>query len=103
MILLINERFFVSFQCLCLPSRFSIQKLDQSGQVGLDNVGNPKMTDPISVKLQVSNRANISDHKEGKYLGEDMSFFHRVSDIGYDVWMDTSIELQHIGSHVFGK
>jgi hypothetical protein len=42
-------------------------------------------------------------NKEGKYLGEDMSFFHRVSDIGYDVWMDTSIVLQHIGSHVFGK
>jgi len=42
-------------------------------------------------------------NKEGKYLGEDMSFFHRVSDISYDVWMDTSIELQHIGSHVFGK
>jgi len=42
-------------------------------------------------------------NKEGRYLGEDMSFFHRVSDIGYDVWMDTSIELQHIGSHVFGK
>lgn len=42
-------------------------------------------------------------NKEGKYLGEDMSFFHRVSDIGYDVWLDTSIELQHIGSHVFGK
>ena len=42
-------------------------------------------------------------NKEGKYLGEDMSFFHRVSDIGYDVWMDTTIELQHIGSHVFGK
>jgi len=42
-------------------------------------------------------------NKEGKYLGEDMSFFHRVSDIGYGVWMDTSIELQHIGSHVFGK
>ena len=42
-------------------------------------------------------------NKEGKYLGEDMSFFHRVSNIGYDVWLDTSIELQHIGSHVFGK
>lgn len=42
-------------------------------------------------------------NKEGRYLGEDMSFFHRVSDIGYDVWLDTSIELQHIGSHIFGK
>lgn len=42
-------------------------------------------------------------NKEGKYLGEDMSFFHRLTDIGYDVWLDTSIELQHIGSHVFGK
>jgi hypothetical protein len=42
-------------------------------------------------------------NKEGKYLGEDMSFFHRLTDIGYDIWLDTSIELQHIGSHVFGK
>lgn len=42
-------------------------------------------------------------NKEGKYLGEDMSFFHRLTDIGYDVWLDTSIELQHIGSHIFGK
>ncbi len=42
-------------------------------------------------------------NKEGKYLGEDMSFFHRLTDIGYDVWLDNSIELQHIGSHVFGK
>jgi hypothetical protein len=42
-------------------------------------------------------------NKNGKYLGEDMSFFHRITDIGYDVWLDTSIELQHIGSHVFGK
>ena len=42
-------------------------------------------------------------NKEGKYLGEDMSFFHRVNDIGYEVWLDTTIDLQHIGSHVFGK
>ncbi len=41
--------------------------------------------------------------ENGKYLGEDMSFFKRLNEVGYDVWLDTSIELQHIGSHVFGK
>lgn len=39
----------------------------------------------------------------GHYLGEDMSFFKRISNIGYEVWLDTTIKLQHIGSHVFGS
>jgi hypothetical protein len=41
--------------------------------------------------------------KNGKYLGEDMSFFQRVTEVGYDVWLNTDIQLQHIGSHVFSK
>ena len=42
-------------------------------------------------------------YENNGFLGEDMSFFKRINNIGYDVWLDTTIELQHIGSHIFGK
>ena len=39
--------------------------------------------------------------RDNVYLSEDMSFFHRVRESGYDVWLDTTIHLSHVGSHVF--
>lgn len=42
------------------------------------------------------------EHKEGdSYLSEDKSFFYRANSIGYDIWLDPTIKLQHIGSHIF--
>ena len=42
------------------------------------------------------------EHKEGNsYLSEDKSFFHRANSIGYSIWLDPTITLQHIGSHIF--
>ena len=42
------------------------------------------------------------EHKENNaFMSEDKSFFHRARMLGYDVWLDTSIKLQHIGSHIF--
>ena len=35
------------------------------------------------------------------YLPEDLSFFTRARAIGVQAWMDTSINLCHVGSHVF--
>ena len=35
------------------------------------------------------------------YLPEDLSFFTRARSIGMQAWMDTSINLCHVGSHVF--
>lgn len=37
------------------------------------------------------------------FLSEDISFFHRAKNVGFDTWLDTSIELEHIGSHVFKR
>ena len=37
------------------------------------------------------------------FKSEDQSFFHRAGMIGYDVWLDTTIKLQHVGSHVFAE
>ena len=38
---------------------------------------------------------------DNAYLAEDMSFFNRAREVGYDVWMDSTIRLSHVGSHVF--
>jgi hypothetical protein len=35
------------------------------------------------------------------YLAEDISFFTRAKTVGHEAWLDTSIQLSHIGSHVF--
>lgn len=35
------------------------------------------------------------------YLPEDLSFFTRARTVGIQPWMDTSISLCHVGSHVF--
>ena len=32
---------------------------------------------------------------------EDLSFFTRAQTVGMQAWMDTSINLCHVGSHVF--
>jgi hypothetical protein len=37
----------------------------------------------------------------GHYLAEDISFFHRVRQCKIQPWLDTSIKLCHVGSHVF--
>lgn len=35
------------------------------------------------------------------YLPEDFSFFERSKSVGYESWLNTSIRLCHVGSHVF--
>lgn len=39
--------------------------------------------------------------KDMSYLPEDFSFFERARSVGYDAWLNTSIRLSHVGSHVY--
>jgi hypothetical protein len=39
--------------------------------------------------------------KDNVYLPEDLSFFTRVKNCGVQTWMDVSINLCHVGSHIF--
>jgi hypothetical protein len=39
--------------------------------------------------------------KNMSFLPEDFSFFERASSVGYKSWLDTTIHLSHVGSHVF--
>lgn len=44
----------------------------------------------------------FSELKENNvYLPEDLSFFTRAKHCGFQSWMDVSINLCHVGSHVF--
>ena len=44
------------------------------------------------------------EYKKGDgFLSEDKSFFFRASMLGYDIWLDTTIKLQHVGSHIFSE
>jgi hypothetical protein len=38
------------------------------------------------------------DERDGHARGEDIAFFDDVHDLGYQVWLDPSIELGHIGA-----
>jgi len=42
------------------------------------------------------------EHKsKNGFMSEDKSFFYRASQVGYDVWLDTSIHLNHTGYHIY--
>ncbi len=36
------------------------------------------------------------------FMSEDKSFFRRAQNVGYDMWMDTTIKLTHTGYHIYG-
>ena len=38
---------------------------------------------------------------EGQFRGEDIAFFEDAREIGYQCWLDTSIQLGHVGRKVF--
>lgn len=40
---------------------------------------------------------------DSNFLGEDISFFERVHECGIESWLDTSISLSHVGSHIFAE
>jgi hypothetical protein len=44
----------------------------------------------------------FAEHKsKNGFMSEDKSFFYRASQVGYDIWLDTSIHLNHTGYHIY--
>ena len=56
---------------------------------------------PTQSEIDNSYHFFMEHKKDNSYMSEDKSFFYRASMIGYDIWLDTTIKLQHIGSHIF--
>lgn len=44
----------------------------------------------------------FAEHKfNNGFMSEDKSFFYRAQQVGYDVWLDTTIRLNHTGYHIY--
>lgn len=42
-------------------------------------------------------------HNGFTWLSEDISFFLRAKSCGFQAWLDTSIKLRHLGSHIYSS
>ena len=38
---------------------------------------------------------------QGGFMSEDKAFFHRATEVGYDIWLDPNIKLNHSGYHIY--
>jgi glycosyltransferase involved in cell wall biosynthesis len=38
---------------------------------------------------------------QNSFMSEDKSFFYRAQQVGYDIWLDTTIRLNHTGYHIY--
>ena len=44
----------------------------------------------------------FAEHQsENGFMSEDKSFFHRAKQVGYNMFLDTSIKLNHTGYHIY--
>ena len=44
----------------------------------------------------------VNEEGMSRYLSEDYAFCRRVQNMGEEVYLDTTIKLKHVGTHVFG-
>jgi len=58
---------------------------------------------PTEAELNNSYHYFMEHKADNAFMSEDKSFFFRARMFGYDVWLDTSIKLQHVGSHIFSE
>ena len=70
---------------------------------GLKYVPSDYYSDTPHTSAEMNNSYHyFAEHKsQNGFMSEDKSFFHRASQVGYDIWLDTSIRLNHTGYHIY--
>lgn len=70
---------------------------------GLKYVPSDYHSDTPHTSAEMNNSYHyFAEHKsQNGFMSEDKSFFHRASQVGYDIWLDTSIRLNHTGYHIY--
>lgn len=56
---------------------------------------------PSQAEMNNSYHYFMEQKENNAFMSEDKSFFFRARMLEYDIWLDTTIKLQHIGSHIF--
>lgn len=70
---------------------------------GLKYVPSDYHSDTPHTSAEMNNSYHyFAEHKsQNGFMSEDKSFFHRASQVGYNIWLDTSIRLNHTGYHIY--
>ena len=73
--------------------------------VEIDATGAACMCVDMSVFLDVQYPwfEEIPQTEDEKPVGEDIHFWHKVKEAGYQIFMDTSIQIGHLGLRTFGR
>ena len=58
---------------------------------------------PTEAEMDNSYHFFMEEKIDDSFASEDKSFFYRARMAGYTHWLDTTIKLQHVGSHVFAE
>ena len=64
----------------------------------IDDIGFDKTLEPYMYAI-----FDCYINEDGHYLSEDWAFCERAKKLGYDIWVDTRINLGHTGSHEFRR
>ena len=70
---------------------------------GLKYIPSDYHSDTPHTSAEINNSYHyFAEHKkQNGFASEDKSFFYRASQVGYDVWLDTTIRLNHTGYHIY--
>lgn len=95
----------------------SVENADEMGLIDVDGIGlgftimdgtildkmnfnAEKAFDEVSGK-EISQIFKVGINEDGKRFGEDMAFFADIKDLGYEVKLDPSISLGHVGNRIY--
>jgi len=57
---------------------------------------------PHTPEEMVNSYHYFAEHQsQNGFMSEDKSFFHRAQQVGYNIWLDTTIRLNHTGYHIY--
>jgi len=62
---------------------------------------NNSSTPPTEKEYHNSYHYFLEIRKDMSFLPEDFSFFERAKSVGHSSWLNSSIRLEHVGSHVY--
>jgi glycosyltransferase involved in cell wall biosynthesis len=70
---------------------------------GLKYIPSDYHSDTLHTEKELNNSYHffLEHPSENGFMSEDKAFFHRAKQVGYDVWLDTTIKLNHTGYHIY--
>lgn len=70
---------------------------------GLKYIPSDYHSDTPHTHMEMNNSYHyFAEHQtQNGFMSEDKSFFHRAQQVGYDIWLDTTIKLNHTGYHIY--